>query len=97
MNQSATAPVPGPRFISDRVHQLWITPHGAVKAAMKNNATADQGKSRSVSFVEPGRFNATALFNADYLVERVESRAPNPALGETAVVILTLTIAISAV
>ena len=45
-NQLATAPLPGPRFVADRVHQLWITPHGAVKAAIKNNATAQPGKPR---------------------------------------------------
>ena len=28
-NQAASGPLPGPRFIADRVHQLWITPHGA--------------------------------------------------------------------
>ena len=37
-NVVGTGPVPGPRFIGDRVHQLWITPHGAIKAAMKNQA-----------------------------------------------------------
>src|SRR5262249_6407841 len=26
--------------VADRQHQLWITPHGVIKAAMKHNATA---------------------------------------------------------
>ncbi len=85
-NQLATAPLPGPRFVADRVHQLWITPHGVVKAALKNNATAQPGKPAAVSFAEPGRFSATVFFNADGLVERVESRAPDAVLGETAFV-----------
>ena len=32
-------PAPGPRFVADRVHQLWITPYGVIKAALRNNAT----------------------------------------------------------
>ena len=84
-NQTATGPVPGPRFIADRVHQLWITPHGAVKAAIKNNGMMRAGQS-SVTFTEPDRLIATVFFNADYLVERVESRAPDAVLGETTVV-----------
>ena len=47
----------------------------------------DDGKSlAAVSFTEPGRFAATAFINDDYLVERVESRVPDPVLGEVAVV-----------
>lgn len=83
--------VPGPRFIADRTHQLWITPHGVVKAAMKNGGTVAfverDGKSlAAVSFTVPGRVAATAFVNGDYLVERVESRGPDPVLGEVAIV-----------
>ena len=73
--------------MSDRVHQLWITPHGVVKAALKNNATALPGRTPAVvAFGEPGRFSATVFLSADNLVERVESRAPDAVLGETVVV-----------
>jgi hypothetical protein len=35
------------------------------------------GKSiAAVTFTEPGQFTATVFFNDDYLVERVESKAP---------------------
>ena len=27
--------------VNDRLHQLWITPHGVIKAAMKHNATVE--------------------------------------------------------
>jgi len=27
--------------VGDRLHQLWITPHGVIKAAIKHNATVD--------------------------------------------------------
>jgi glyoxylase-like metal-dependent hydrolase (beta-lactamase superfamily II) len=86
-NQVAVASNPGPRFVIDRTHQLWITPHGVMNAALRNNATVRwvpaNGKSlAAVSFTEPGKFSATAFINDDYLVERVESRLPDPVLGE---------------
>ena len=90
-NQAAAGPVPGPRFVTDRTHQLWITPHGVLKAAMKNKATlkkpAKGGKGpTAVSFTEPGKFAATVFIDKDGLVERVESRLPDPVLGETTAV-----------
>lgn len=88
-NQAAAGPQPGPRFVTDRVHQLWITPHGVIKAAMKNQATLKKGGKgllTAVSFTEPGKFSATVFISADNLVERVESRLPDPVLGETTAV-----------
>jgi len=79
-------PQPGPRFVAARTHQMWITPFGALKAAIKNKSDlrfqAQGGKSlAAVSFTEPGSFVATVYINDDYLIERVESRAPDPVLG----------------
>lgn len=90
-NQSGPVSAPGPRFVIDRTHQLWLSPHGVIKAAIKNKGTVQwqtkNGKSlAAVSFTEPGRFAATAYINEDYLVERIESRVPDPVLGEIAVV-----------
>ncbi len=88
-NMAGTNAQPGPRFVVDRLHQLWVTPHGVIKAAQRNNATVEfktvGGKSLAlVSFTEPGRFHATAFINENYLVERVESRLPDPVLGDVA-------------
>ncbi len=82
---------PGARFVVDRTHQLWVSPHGILKAAMRNNATvswpAKAGKSlAAVSFTEPGKFSATAYINDDFIVERVESRLPDAVLGEVSAV-----------
>ena len=90
-NQTAAGPAPGPRFIADRVHQLWITPQGVVKAAIRNNAVVRQRTRNgqafaAASFTEPGRFTAVAYIDAAGLVERVESRVPDPVLGEVDVV-----------
>jgi glyoxylase-like metal-dependent hydrolase (beta-lactamase superfamily II) len=86
-NVTPAGAAPGPRFVTDRTHQLWISPHGVINAAARNNATVQwltkDGKSlAAVSFTEPGKFAATAFINDDYLVERVESRLPDPVLGE---------------
>ncbi|MFM9969423.1 MAG: MBL fold metallo-hydrolase [Burkholderiales bacterium] len=90
-NMAGSNPVASPLNATDRIHELWITPHGVIKAAVRNNATLEWktqgGKSlAAVSFTEPGRFKATAYINEKYLVEKVESRVPNGVLGETPIV-----------
>ena len=90
-NQVVTAPVPGSRFVAGRIHQLWITPHGALKAAVRNSASVRkatrEGRTYDVAtFAEPGRFTATVFIGQRGLVERVESRVPDPVLGDTPVV-----------
>jgi hypothetical protein len=82
-NQTAAGPVAGPRFVDDRVHQLWLTPHGIIKAAMRNSATVGRetrsGRSyTTVAFTEPGRFTAVAFIDGNGLVTRVESHFPDP-------------------
>ena len=87
-NQTPGGPLPGPRFLADRLHQLWITPHGALKAAQRNKASASArgDGTTAVTFSEPGWFNATVIVGTDALVQRVESRAPDAVLGEVDVV-----------
>ena len=90
-NQAAAGPQPGPGFVADRVHQLWITPHGALKAAARNNAAAqtrNEGGAAvtALKFRDPGRFDAIVVVGADGLVQRVESRAPDAVLGEVDVI-----------
>lgn len=70
---------PGPRYIVELQAQLWITPHGIIKAAMANKATV-QG--RTISFTRPGRFTAKATVNARNLVEKVEASIAHPVLGD---------------
>ena len=63
-NQAGTTATPGPRFVTDRMHQLWITPHGVLKAAQRNGATraarGDGGATAARRSTQPGRFSATA-------------------------------------
>ena len=86
-NQTGTTATPGPRFVTDRIHQLWITPHGVLKAAMRGGArtsAGDDGMTR-VAFDWPGRFTATAYIAVDGLVRRVDSTFADPVLGDTQV------------
>jgi glyoxylase-like metal-dependent hydrolase (beta-lactamase superfamily II) len=87
-------PLPAPLLpaVTQRMHELWTTPHGVLRAAARNQAalrfTGAAGRQLAVlSFTEPGRFSVTATLNEQYQVERVESRLPNPVLGEVSSVI----------
>ncbi len=91
-NMAGPAPIPSASSLDGRVHDLWTTPHGVIKAALANKATlemrSDAGRSMAaVSFTVPGHFSATALINPAGLVEQIESLQPNPVLGDTASVI----------
>jgi glyoxylase-like metal-dependent hydrolase (beta-lactamase superfamily II) len=88
-NVVGTNTVPGSRWVAERTHQLWITPAGIVKAGLRNKARAkfdDKGAMATVSFTDPGRYMAKVYINKDYLIDRVESRAPDAVLGEVDVV-----------
>ncbi|HSV48200.1 MAG TPA: MBL fold metallo-hydrolase [Ramlibacter sp.] len=86
-NMAGPAPSAAPVTLDGRIHDLWTSPHGVIKAAMKNSATArGEGGKTLVSFSEPGRFRATAVIGADGLVERVDSVQPSPVIGDTVTV-----------
>jgi glyoxylase-like metal-dependent hydrolase (beta-lactamase superfamily II) len=69
--------IPAPWHADNRMHQIWITPHGVIRAAARNEVSLERltgAGGVALSFIEPGRFGATAFLDEDYLVERVESR-----------------------
>ncbi|HMC63607.1 MAG TPA: MBL fold metallo-hydrolase [Gemmataceae bacterium] len=81
------AAAPALAAAGDRLHQLWITPHGVIKAAMKYNATVETqtegGKKMTViSFAVPGQLKVKAFVNQRNLVDKVESWSTNPVLGD---------------
>ena len=69
-----------PIALIERQTQLWITPHGVVKAALANNGSK-QG--RTIAFTLPNRVPVKATVDAQNLIERVEAAIPNPVLGDT--------------
>jgi len=80
-------PAPALAAVADRQHQLWITPHGVIKAAMTHNATVQaqtEGgkKMTAISFAVPGQLKVKALVNERNLVEKVDSWNTNPVLGD---------------
>ncbi len=88
-NLTGPAPIAAPLSVSGRAHDLWTTPHGILKAAMRSTASLrNDGGKRVISFSEPGRFSAVLWIGADGLVERVDSIQPNPVLGDTQTVTL---------
>jgi glyoxylase-like metal-dependent hydrolase (beta-lactamase superfamily II) len=86
-NIQGPLPIPRQAAREQRLHDLWTTPHGVIKAAQRNGATVKWIENlAAVSFAEKGVFSAVAFINDKYLVERVESRMPDPVMGDTAVV-----------
>jgi glyoxylase-like metal-dependent hydrolase (beta-lactamase superfamily II) len=66
--------------------QIWMTPHGFLKAAAANKATVETTnvgrKLRTVSFTALGKYTLRGTINDRNLVERVETRIANPLLGD---------------
>lgn len=90
-NLAGPMPVPRNAALVGRLHDLWITPHGVIKAAIKEKATLSyrtEGgrKLGALSFAVPGVMTATAILNENHLVERVESRMSDAVLGDISVV-----------
>jgi glyoxylase-like metal-dependent hydrolase (beta-lactamase superfamily II) len=78
-NITTEAAIPAPIALAERQMQLWLTPHGVVRAAMASGATV-QG--RTVSFAVPRRFTAKAFLDSSGLVERVEAVLAHPVAGD---------------
>jgi glyoxylase-like metal-dependent hydrolase (beta-lactamase superfamily II) len=86
-NQAGETITPRPYDVADRQNQLWITPHGVIKAAMAHKATVqtrtEGGKKlTTIAFVVPGKLKINAQVNEHNLVEKVESWDTNPVLGD---------------
>ena len=66
--------------------QIWMTPHGFLKAAAAHRAglttAAGAGGRRTVSFAALGKYTVTATLDDQHLVERVETRIDNAMLGD---------------
>ena len=88
-NVAGTNTTPAPAALNERILQFWITPHGFVKGAQRQNATVKPQtrggvKTILVSFSAPApqkyRFQGTV--NSQNLVEKVETWIDNPVLGD---------------
>ncbi len=74
---------PAPATATERALQIWLTPHGFIKAAQANHATVSMtGPTKVVSFALPNGLKVTGVINAQNLVERVDSAIDNAVLGD---------------
>ena len=67
---------------------IWLTPHGFLKGAAANSATAKVSTARgrrTVSFNAFGKYTVTGTINDQNLVERVETTTYNNFTGDTLV------------
>ncbi|MBI3683060.1 MAG: MBL fold metallo-hydrolase [Acidobacteria bacterium] len=81
-----TVPSP-PAAATLRMMQIWLSPHGFLKAAAANKATVRSRTSggrkiQQVAFTLQGKYRMQGTIGADNLVERVETRLDNPVLGD---------------
>jgi len=81
-NQPGNAPQPAIGAAEERQMQIWLTPHGFLKAAMENNATAKKGKGGTVVSFMDGKFKVNGTINNQGLVTKTETWLPNTVLGD---------------
>ncbi len=72
-----------PAVAIERQLQLWMTPHGFLRGALANKATAKKsGKSTLVTFTALGKYKLVGAISAENLVERIEASLDNSVLGD---------------
>lgn len=70
----------------ERQLQIWLTPHGFLKAALESDATTKIEKGNTVvSFTVMGKFRVNGTINDQNLVTKVETWIPDAVLGDMAV------------
>ena len=78
---------PVPAAAEVRQLEIWLTPHGFLKAAMAGNPTLvsrnEYGERvRVVSFMALGKYRVNGTINDQNLIARVQTWVPNPVVGD---------------
>ena len=73
-NVAGNNPAPAPAAAGERLTQIWLTPHGFLKAAQDGKATV-KGRTISVN-------KMTGTLDAQNLLASVQTTVPNPVLGD---------------
>ena len=81
-DQPASKATPQVASADERQLQIWLTPHGFLKAAKENNATAAKGLGGTVLTFTSGKFKVNGTIDAQNLVARTATWLPNPVLGD---------------
>ncbi len=79
--EGGAQPAPNPGAVRDRLRQIWLTPHGVVKAAIASGAPAD---GNVFTFKAEDR-DVKVTLNQENLVERVEYLTTNSVVGDVPV------------
>jgi glyoxylase-like metal-dependent hydrolase (beta-lactamase superfamily II) len=81
-NQPGETPQPALAAAPERQLQIWLTPHGFLKAAAQNNATMMEGAGGTVLSFTTGRFKVNGTIDGENRVTRTETWIPNTVLGD---------------
>jgi len=81
-NQPGANPQPAVAAAEERQLQIWLTPHGFLKAAMQNNATAKKGNGGTVVSFTMGKFKINGTIDSQGLVTKTDTWLANPVLGD---------------
>ena len=79
--EGGAQPAPNPGAVSERRRQIWLTPHGVVKAALASGAPAD---GNVFTFKAEDR-DVKVTLNQQNLVEKVEYLTTNSVVGDVPV------------
>ncbi len=79
--EGGAQPAPNPGAVTERLRQIWLTPHGVVKAAIASGAPAD---GNVFTFKAEDR-DVKVTLNQANLVERVEYLITNSVVGDVPV------------
>ena len=80
-SEGGAQPAPNPAAVSERLRQIWLTPHGVVKAALASGAPVD---TNVFTFKAEDR-DVKVTLNQDNLVEKVEYLTTNSVVGDVPV------------
>jgi glyoxylase-like metal-dependent hydrolase (beta-lactamase superfamily II) len=81
-DQPGSNPVPQVAAKDERQLQIWLTPHGFLKAAGENNASAMKGPGGTTVAFTSGKFKVNGTIDGQNMVLKTTTWLPNPVLGD---------------
>jgi glyoxylase-like metal-dependent hydrolase (beta-lactamase superfamily II) len=78
-------PVPNLGAAAEWQLQIWLTPHGFVKGALENNATAKKGTTGTLVTFKTGKYKVTGTIDPQNMVVRTETWVNDPDVGDRSI------------
>jgi glyoxylase-like metal-dependent hydrolase (beta-lactamase superfamily II) len=91
-NVGPNGPASQPATADERQLQIWLTPHGFLKAARESGNAAVKSRTENgkkvnvVSFRMLGKYKVDGTIDDQNMVTKIETKIPNPVLGDMPVV-----------